>query len=418
MQSHLTEMRSGLAALQADLEAKTSDAQAAWEAFESARSAAVHGNLPAGDAERLHTEYAAKTAEVAELRSARDAILGALSGPGVKGGNAHMLTAGEKAIASPGYKELVRSGALRSDSQRFEAKLADMSVAEFKAVISSGTQGTFVGADHQGVVAQPQRPLRLLDLCNVGQTASDTIEFARQTSTTNYATEVAEATTTDTGTKPEATIPFEKVTVNVQTIAHWVPATRRSLADGGQLQQIINAQLIAGLLDRLEDQLISGNGTSPNLRGILNTSGILSQAKSTDSIPDAIHKGITQLRLANVEPTGVLLHPTDYEALRLTRDNGGYTAGTGAYLFGPPALAGQPSVWGVPAVVSACVPDDTVIVGDFQQLAVWIREAPFTLVSDSHDDFFVRNLCAILSECRVGAALLQPNAFVKVTSVD
>ena len=42
--------------------------------------------------------------------------------------------------------------------------------------------------------------------------------------------------------------------------------------------------------------MLSGSGTGQNLLGIYNTSGIQTQAKGADTIPDAIRKAITKAR--------------------------------------------------------------------------------------------------------------------------
>jgi HK97 family phage major capsid protein len=113
--------------------------------------------------------------------------------------------------------------------------------------VSDTSAGAFIDADRVGYVPQPRRPRRILDLITTGQTGSDQVKFARQTTFTNVAAETAEATATSVGTKPEATIAFEVVTADVKTIAHWVPATRRSLSDAGQLRTLIESQLAYGL---------------------------------------------------------------------------------------------------------------------------------------------------------------------------
>jgi HK97 family phage major capsid protein len=163
---------------------------------------------------------------------------------------------------------------------------------------------------------------------------------------------------------------------------------------------------------------VNGAGTGEDLTGILNTSNILSQAQGTDSTADAIHKAITQIRLGFIEPNGVALHPNDWQLLRLSRDGGGSVAGTGAYLYGPPSTAGAEQIWGLPVAVTAAVPDDTGLVGDFTQAVLWLREGMQVLASDSHESFFVKNLVALLAELRAAFGVLVPAAFCKVTSID
>lgn len=418
---------------------KNSAAQEKWQAFEQCRSefaaAGNEANRTDSDAfkraEDVHKEYATVAAELKDLESVRDGVFRMLATNGksdeATGPAAHTVPAMEQkgqrrdiaseVVNSPEYKALVESGALDSEHAAFNAVLGKRgSVEEAKALItgvSDTSAGAFVDADRLGYVGAPRRQRRILDLVTTGTTMSDQVKYARQTTFTNVAAEVAEATTTDTGTKPEATIAFEVVTADVKTIAHWVPATRRSLADAGQLRTLIESQLRYGLEYRLESQIVNGNGSGENLTGIINTSNILTQAKSSDSVVDAIHKAITQIRLGFLEPNGVALHPSDWEVIRLAK-----SAVDGNYYYGPPALAGQETVWGLPVAVSAAVPDDTGIVGDWTQAVLWMREGIQILASDSHSDFFVKNLVALLAELRAAFGVLQPAAFAKVTGLD
>jgi HK97 family phage major capsid protein len=168
---------------------------------------------------------------------------------------------------------------------------------------------------------------------------------------------------------------------------------------------------------RLENQVMAGNGSGDNLLGIINTPNILSQAKGEDSVADAVHKAMTQIRLGYVEPTGVALYPTDWEKVRLSRDEGGGKAGTGAYLYGAPAQAGIEQLWGKPVAVTAATGAGTAVVGAWYWATLWLREGIQVLASDSHADFFIKNLIAILAEMRAGFGVQLPPAFCKVTGL-
>jgi HK97 family phage major capsid protein len=88
-------------------------------------------------------------------------------------------------------------------------------------------------------------------------TESDAIEYARQTAFTNTAAAVAEATSTTTGTKPEATLAFEKVTAPVATYATWAPVTRRGLSGVGELRDVVDGQLTYGARRALEEAVVA-----------------------------------------------------------------------------------------------------------------------------------------------------------------
>lgn len=440
-------LRGKLESVNADIADLRAEASVKWQAFEQARDAFAAAGSEANRtdssefkaADDVHREYAAITAQLKEAESVRDGIFrmavdagqdpGSQSDaslPSAKGsapasiGERKSVNLGDRAAESKGYAELIASGALTSDRAGFTAKLAELDALELKTLItglSDTSGGAFVVNDRAPYVQQPWRPPSILDMVTTGQTGVDAVEYARQTTFTNVAAETAEAVDKDTGTKPEATIAFEKVTETVKTIAHWIPATRRALADVPQMRTLVDNQLRYGLRLRLEGQLVSGGGTGEDLKGIINQSGILTQAKSTDSVADAFHKGITQIRLGYLEPTGVGLHPNDWQALRLQRDDSGSIAGTGSYLYGPPSMAAQPTLWGLPVAVSASFPDNTGIVADFRQATLWLREGATVLATDSHSDFFVKNLVAVLAEMRAAFGLLLPQAFCKVTGI-
>ena len=441
-----SDLRAKLEEVNGEIESKRSTASDKWSAFEQARDqfASAGNDATRTDseefqkAEQVHKEYAAVASDVKDLEAVRDGIFAMLGeeSPVEKNGDGpsrdreargreQLRPLGQRILESEGYKELVASGALDTDRAKFNARLSTVSRDEVKAWIdgrspqaalltgaSDTSGGAFVANDVKPFVPQPTRQLKILDLITVGDTDSDTVEYVRQDAFTNTAAETAEATSATTGTKPEATIAFTKVTEAVKNIAHWVPATRRSLRDAGQLRTIVEGLLRYGLNLRMENQVVSGDGTGENIRGIVNTSGVLTQAKGTDSVADAIHKAITQVRLGYVDPNGIGLHPNDWEVVRLSKD------GQGQYLLGPPGMAGAEQLWGLPVAVTAAVPDDTGLVGDWRYATLWLREAAQILASDSHDDFFVKNLVVILAEIPAAFGVQLPAAFCKVTGLD
>ena len=431
----MADLKGKLAEVNEQISSTRSEAQTEWQAFEQARDefAKAEGDVNSTDseafkrAEEAHKLYATKSQELGELEAVRDGIFAMLgneapvreSDPKPAAASREALPTkalGDRVLESEGYAALAASGVLESERRTIgNVQLAEMTRGEIKAALLTGASDTSAGAfvvnDQKGYVPQPRRPLRVLDLITIGDTDSDTVEYARQTAFTNVAAETAESTDTTDGSKPEATIAFEKVTAAVKTIAHWVPATRRALRDAGQLRTIIESQLRYGLDLRLENQVVAGNGSGENLTGIVNTSGILTQAMGSDTAVDAIHKAITQIRLGYVEPNGVGLHPNDWQDIRLSKNS------AGDYYYGPPALAGSEMVWGLPVAVTPAFSSGTGVVGDYRQATLWLREVAQILASDSHSDFFVKNLVAILAEMAAAFGVQMPAAFAKVTGI-
>lgn len=393
-------------------------------------------NEKAGQAAKLKQDSDAAKADLAVLDQAK-AILdevgdldlkGDLDAQDLGGGDARRRakSLGLQVVDSAQFKALMGS---YPDGRIPEKARVQSDPIRVKALITGGDDtsgGAFVVPEQTGIVEMlGRRTLALRNVISVRRTGSDTVEFVRQTAHTNAAAPVPEAqssaeigdgtggTTTAAlgGRKPEGSWEFERDTAVVKTVAEWVPATKRALADVAALEGLINGELEADLKEEEEDQILSGDGTGENLDGILNTSGTQGQAWDTDLFT-TVRKALTKVRIGGRSvPNGVGLNPLDVERIDLARENTG-GAGTGAFLGGGPFAMGPRTLWGYPIVESEGIPAGTGVVADFSKAVLWDREQSSVTVSDSHADFFIRNLVAILAEERVAFAVTRPSAFV------
>ncbi|MEU1526362.1 phage major capsid protein [Nocardia rhamnosiphila] len=290
---------------------------------------------------------------------------------------------------------------------------------------SDTSAGAFVVAEQSGIVESlGRKELKVRDLVSVRRTGSDAVEYVAETSHTNAAAVVAEATSsaaptapadggalvlaTGGGYKPEGAWAYERKIANVKTIAEWVPATKRALADVAALEGLINDELRKDIAEAEEAQILNGNGSGENFTGINQWSGVQTQAFSTDLF-ESVRKGITKARtVGRVNPTAIIVNPADAERIDLAKDL------EGRYLYGGPVGIGQRTLWGLPVVESETQPSGTGTLGDFSKAVVWDREQTSVTLSDSHADFFIRNMVAILAEERLAFAVTRPTAFVKV----
>jgi HK97 family phage major capsid protein len=335
---------------------------------------------------------------------------------------------GEMFTESAEYKQMMGQFADGRINEKARVQSAPMGVKALITGSSDTSGGAFVQTDVQNILEMlGRRELTVRDLISVRQTQSDTVEFVQQTTQLTSAAPVAEATSSAApttgassgaaltlaaggGYKPEGTMAFQKVTATVKTIAEWVPATKRGLADAGQLRGMIDDELRADLAEEEEDQIINGSGSGENLTGILATSGIQNQAWTTDLLT-TIRKAKTKTRtVGRVAPNGFVVNPEDAERLDLLKG----TSNDYFYGPGPFAAAGIRTVWGVPIVESEAVAAGVGIMGDFTKAVLWDREQASITATDSHADFFIRNLVAILGEERVAFGVTRPKAFVNV----
>lgn len=275
-----------------------------------------------------------------------------------------------------------------------------------------------------------ERELTVRDLVTIGSTESDTVEYVRVTGKTNNAATVAEATSAAGPTAPEAAgalvpvagggyksesaLALEVVSTTVKTIAHWIPITKRAASDAGQVRTLVDSFLRYGLMEELEDQMLTGDGTGENFSGLATvvTQTVGSAGTDIDAIVDAIRTiRVTGRR----RPTAMVIHPNDWYSagFLLAKD------GDERYLVGDPRATVEQlnQLWGLQVVVSEAQPENTALVGDFRQAVLWEREGVSLMVSDQHADFFTRNLLAILAEMRAAFGVLDPQAFCEVTAL-
>jgi HK97 family phage major capsid protein len=349
---------------------------------------------------------------------------------------------GQKTFRSPGdqfidsqeYRELKTAGVFNSNlaQVRFGVTLEDgASLIDWnqqmrmgaKTLLRAGSDasgGGWVVEDRlPGYVDIMQREIVFLDLVPRVPTSSDTVEYVTEDTFTNAAAMTAEATATTgtTGQKPESALAYSVSTSAVQTLAHWIPVTNRMLADSPAIRGIINGRLLLGLDLELEDQVLGGDGTGANLTGINSTSGVNIQGLGTDNVLDCLFKARTQVRVnGKGRPSAFVLHPNDWQGIRLTRENAA-TATLGNYLMGAPSVVGPTTVWGIPAIESEALTENSGLVGDFSMgCSLFDREQAAVRVG-TIDDQFIRNMQTILAELRAAFVVFRPNMFTRITGI-
>jgi HK97 family phage major capsid protein len=297
-------------------------------------------------------------------------------------------------------------------------------VKDIYSGLPTGNPDRFGTIQRDPMVVPPMRTRRVRDLFPVRTTTAAVIEYFRMsgfttpgTSAVNAASSVAERSGGAFGLKPQSTFQFMGAQAPVRTLAHWEAAHRNVLADEPQLRSIIDNELMYGLRLQEDEQILNGDGTGENLEGVLQTSGIQTYDWSdgatspvADTKADAIRRAATLAFLAYYEPTGVVLHPNDWEDIELTKDlNGQYLVAVSV------ALGGEPRIWRIPVVETPAIEEGTALVGAFGTGAqLYDREQASIRISEQHADFFVRNAIVILAEQRLALAVKRPEAFVKV----
>ena len=117
--------------------------------------------------------------------------------------------------------------------------------------------------------------------------------------------------------KPEVVMEWSDQDAPVRKIAAWVPATSEILADAPTLRGYIDGRLRYMLALREQDEILRGNGVSPDLLGILNTTGIQTQTATNNDVPATIADAIAKVELVDGDANGIVMNPGDYWAQRV-----------------------------------------------------------------------------------------------------
>lgn len=302
-----------------------------------------------------------------------------------------------------------------------------VSVPGMKALITSGqdttsdpdtTAATLVQPQRLGLVPYPYVAPKMRDVITNGTTGSDRIEYAqllpdRDPANVNAAKGVKESPAIDgtAGVKPQSGFGFRKASAEVITVAHWIPVTKRALSDAAQIRTMIDGFLARGLETEIERMIVEGNKTTPTRgeeewNGIFNTTGVQDQAFDGD-IFRTTRKAISKVTKLGGDVSAILVSPELDEEIDLLKDANERFYGAGPFSMGPNTLWGRPRI-----TIPALSGKKKFVLGDLSQCVLWDREQATLTATDSHADFFIRNLVAILAECRAGFGILNPSLLV------
>lgn len=285
----------------------------------------------------------------------------------------------------------------------------NLPVADFKTLITLTT----ISPQNlrQPLVNMALEERTVTDLMLESQVDRGVVEYYEETTFTNAAATVAEGVT-----KAESALAYTLRTEQIRKIAHFIPATKEALDDVGFLEGQIRGRLAFGVKRIEETQVLTGGGTGTNLTGLVNRTGVQTQAKSTDPGPDAVYKAMQKIRGSAgsgfAEPTAVVFHPTDWTNMKLLR------TADGIYIWGNPSDEGVDRIWGLPVRQTTGMTVGTALVGAFRPYAEVLRREGITItLSTEHSTFFTDNKVAILAESRLGLACYRPTAFCTVTGL-
>ncbi|UHS56840.1 phage major capsid protein [Agrobacterium vaccinii] len=260
------------------------------------------------------------------------------------------------------------------------------------------------GARVPGIFGLPERQMTIRDLILPGQTASNAVEYVKETGYTNNAAPVAETTA-----KPYSDITFDMASAPVRTLAHLFKASRQILDDAPALRSYIDGRARYGLRFVEENQLLNGSGTGQNIAGLVPQATAFAPAFTPEAVTgiDRLRLAILQVVLAEYPATAFVLNPIDWAKIELTKDAGEN------YIIGNPQGSLTPTLWNLPVVSTQAMASGQFLTGAFSYAAqIFDRMDIEVLLSSENVDDFEKNMFTIRAEERLALAVYRPEAFV------
>lgn len=243
-----------------------------------------------------------------------------------------------------------------------------------------------------------RRPLRVRDLIPEMPTVNGAIEMPVKTSATNNAAVQAG----ENAAFGESAYEFSTSFVPVETLGHFIPVSSQIFEDAGSLDGLINTELLHGLGDYVQDQLLNGSGASHQLNGLVtNATAYALQSPQLTDKAKIIRDAMRQIEAADFSPSAIVLNPQDWyeiDAASTTTD---------------PRVIGGPSLWGLPVVVTNDIASGTFLVGDFNRAAILFNREQAQVQIARHDGTnFQKGMLTIKATERLALVVTNPLALV------
>ena len=332
----------------------------------------------------------------------------------------------ESYLDSDGYKEAKGISFRRlPDSFELNAGIPDLArraqVKDVYSAMGGNIEIPVIGrAQALGWTERTLRPGRVRDLFPAERTNAVVLYGIRETGYINRARIVSDRTAADGGPatggptdvfglKPRSDITIAPYQVTISTIAHIMYVHRHTLDDEPRMRGILDRDMIDGVKMVEDEQLLYGDGVGDNILGLTQQPGIQTYTgQNTDKRSAQIRRAMTRAILAYFAPTGVILHPLDWEDLELEQDlNGAYTIATSV------AVGGEKRVWRMNVVDTPAMTEGRFLLGAFGSGAkIFDREQVRLDLSTENRDMFERNAYTLRCEERLGLVVDRPESFV------
>lgn len=228
-------------------------------------------------------------------------------------------------------------------------------------------------------------------------------------------TKAAAATTQATGLKPQFDVNLTEASVKFEYIAGWMLMSRKAMNNIPGFSSFLQRRLPVKLMDAEDTAILYGNGTSPQIKGIL-TAG--NYTASTAGVVPFIEKIIDDISLLEDTykrlATGIAMRPHDYYSFFKHK-----ASGSGEYDLpqGVLFVNGILYILGVPVAKTTGLNSGDYVVGDFENGTELLIQEAMRLEFFEQDSTNVRsNQITVRIEESVALPVFGSDFFIKGSS--
>jgi len=321
---------------------------------------------------------------------------------------------------NPEFRPVVRDGSVRAATRgRVELRARSQARAEHAALVPSWSEyraAQAEGTDSLGGYTVPEQVslqiVERLEASNVFLAAGprvfnmngDVLRIPK------YGSGTTAAMVAENAAIPETNLTFADATLTARKIAAIVRSSNEWLEDSvPDARQIIERDLLRELGRKLDEQFFGGNGTPPNMRGLLNQAGVTATAISAAISLDAIAQAIERMEAAGATPSAIFVGPAVWGAVRRLKD------GDQRYMLAPdPSGEARKALFGVSVYVTPFL-SDAAIVADMSQVAVGVRDRVTLFFDQSRYAEYDQSLVRLTARFDIG--VLNPEGLEILTDI-
>jgi len=253
------------------------------------------------------------------------------------------------------------------------------------------------------VYALPARKVHLRSLLPIGTINQGLFTFPYESGG-----EGAPAAQTQGSSKAQVDFDITMKDAAAQYIAGYVRISRQMLDDIPAMTSFLQSRLLEKYLVAEDAQLLSGNGTAPNLQGITGVATAATGAATVDV--EQLVQAISQLETSDYSATGILVNPTDWAAIMNTKNtNSAYSLPASTVV----TTDGSVSIAGIPLYKSTAIAVDKFLVGDWSMGAQIMQNQGISVqFSEMDGDNFTKNMITVRVEARIAFPIYYAGAFI------